>query len=604
MADQYVSMDNLRYLLFEVHDAQDLFQYDRYQDYDKDGVNIFLNSVKAFADKELFPFYKEMDDDPVRYEDGKIIVHPQIGVAMKKGGELGLIGSAFDYDHGGLQQPSMVHLAAYHILDTANNNVSGYMGLDEGAAKLIVSFASDELIEKYVPEMIAGNWGGTMCLTEPQAGSSLSDLVSSATPQEDGSYKITGQKIFISSGDHEYVDNTVHLLLARIDGAPSGTKGISLFIVPQKRITESGELEFNDVITAGDFQKMGQRGYATTHLSFGENEDCYGYLVGQEHQGLKYMFQMMNGARIAVGLHAASMATAAYYASLQYAKERPQGRRINNHGRKDVSKEQTLIMNHPDVRRMLLLQKSIVEGSMSLIMEASKYADLEKVATNDEEREKWNLLLEVLTPIVKTYPSEMGSVSISNGLQVLGGYGFCSDFPLQQYYRDIRITSIYEGTTGIQSLDLLGRKMTMRNGKGLKLLMGEIQQTLEAAMTYDDLKPYVKQLSNMLKVNERVLNHLLGFAMKGEHERFLSDATIYMELMSTNMIAWQWLKMATVAKEKLVVGDGEQTADFYESKIHCMKFFFKYELSKVPSLADILESEEVLTLMEEKELIS
>jgi butyryl-CoA dehydrogenase len=312
----------------------------------------------------------------------------------------------------------------------------------------------------------------------------------------------------------------------------------------------------------------------------------------------------MNGARIAVGLHAASMATAAYYASLQYAKERPQGRRINNHGRKDVSKEQTLIMNHPDVRRMLLLQKSIVEGSMSLIMEASKYADLEKVATNDEEREKWNLLLEVLTPIVKTYPSEMGSVSISNGLQVLGGYGFCSDFPLQQYYRDIRITSIYEGTTGIQSLDLLGRKMTMRNGKGLKLLMGEIQQTLEAAMTYDDLKPYVKQLSNMLKVNERVLNHLLGFAMKGEHERFLSDATIYMELMSTNMIAWQWLKMATVAKEKLVVGDGEQTADFYESKIHCMKFFFKYELSKVPSLADILESEEVLTLMEEKELIS
>ncbi|MEM1325411.1 MAG: acyl-CoA dehydrogenase [Bacteroidota bacterium] len=603
MADQYVSMDNLRHLLFEVHDAQDLFQYERYQDYDKDAVNIFLNSVKSFADKELFPYYQEMDADPVRYEDGKVIVHPQIGVAMKKGGELGLIGSAFDYDHGGLQQPTMVHLAAYHILDTANNNVSGYMGLDEGAAKLIVSFASDELIEKYVPEMIAGNWGGTMCLTEPQAGSSLSDVVTSATPQADGSYKIKGQKIFISAGDHEYVDNTVHLLLARIDGAPSGTKGISLFIVPQKRITESGEPEYNDVITAGDFQKMGQRGYATTHLVFGENEDCYGYLVGQEHHGLKYMFQMMNGARIAVGLHAASMATAAYHASLQYAKERPQGRRINNHGEKDVSKDQTLIINHPDVRRMLLLQKAIVEGSMSLIMEASKYADLEKVTTG-EEQEKWNLLLEVLTPIVKTYPSEMGSISISNGLQVLGGYGFCTDFPLQQYYRDIRITSIYEGTTGIQSLDLLGRKMTMRNGKGLKLLMAEIQQTLEAAATYDDLKPYVRQLTKMLKVNERVLTHLLGFAMKGEHERFLSDATIYMELMSTIMIAWQWLKMAAVAKQKLVVGDGEQTSDFYESKIHCMKFFFKYELSKVPSLADVLESDEVLTLTREKELIS
>lgn len=602
MANKYVSIENLKYWLFEVHGVQDLFQYERYQDYDEDSTTIFLNAVKAFADKELFPYFQEMDADPVRYEDGKIIVHPQIGVAMRKGGEMGLIGSVFDYDHGGLQQPSMIHSAAYHILDTANNNVSGYLGLDEGAAKLIVSFADEAIIEKYVPKMLAGEWGGTMCLTEPQAGSSLSDIVTTAYPQADGSYQIKGQKIFISAGDHEYVDNTVHLLLARIEGAPAGTKGISLFVVPKNRIKDDGSLESNDVITAGDFQKMGQRGYATTHLVFGENEDCYGYLVGQEHKGLKYMFQMMNGARIAVGLHAASMATAAYYASLQYAKERPQGRRINNHGAKDVSKEQTTIINHPDVRRMLLLQKAVVEGSMCLLMEVSKYADLEKV-TEGEERDKWNLLLEVLTPIAKTYPSEMGLTSISNGLQILGGYGFCNDFPLQQYYRDVRITSLYEGTTGIQSLDLLGRKMTMQNGKGVKLLMNEIQQTLEATMTYDDLKPYARQLMKALKTNQRILEHLLTFAQKGEHERFLSDATIYMEMMSTIVVAWQWLKMASVAKERLVVSDGDHTTEFYESKIHTMKFFFKYELTKVDSLASILESEDVLTLAEEKELI-
>ncbi|MEM6700630.1 MAG: acyl-CoA dehydrogenase, partial [Bacteroidota bacterium] len=472
-------------------------------------------------------------------------------------GEMGLIGSHFDYEHGGLQQPKMVHAAAYHILDCANNNVSGYLGLDEGAAKLITSFASDELIEQYVPKMIAGKWGGTMCLTEPQAGSSLSDVVTSATPQGDGTYKIKGQKIFISAGDHEYVENTIHLLLARIDGAPSGTKGISLFIVPKNRIKEDGSLESNDVITAGDFQKMGQRGYATTHLVFGESDDCTAYLVGEEHRGLKYMFQMMNGARIAVGLHATSMATAAYYASLQYAKERPQGRRISNAGQKDVSQEQTLIINHPDVRRMLLLQKAVVEGALSLVMEVARYEDLEKTSEG-EEKEKWNLLLEVLTPIAKTYPSEMGLTSISNGLQILGGYGFCTDFPLQQYYRDIRITSLYEGTTGIQSLDLLGRKMTLRNGKGLQLLVSEIQQTIEAAMTFDDLKPYAKKLIANLELNQKVLGFLIPFAMKGEHERFLSDATIFMDLMSTTVMAWQWLKLATVAKQKLVMGNGEQ----------------------------------------------
>ena len=308
--------------------------------------------------------------------------------------------------------------------------------------------------------MLSGKWGGTMCLTEPQAGSSLSDIVTKATPSKNGYYNISGQKIFISAGDSQYAENIVHLLLARVEGAPKGTKGISLFIVPKNRIKPDGSLEPNDVNSVADFQKMGQKGYCTTHLGFGDKEDCRGWLVGEENQGLKYMFMMMNAARIGVGRDASAIASAAYQASLQYANERPQGRKLTSDGKKNVEESQSLIIEHPDVRRMLLLQKAVVEGSMSLVLLAAKYYDLETTAQSKEEKYKYNSLLEMIIPVVKTYPSEAGSYSVNNGLQVLGGYGFCSDFILQQYYRDIRISAIYEGTTGIQSQDLLGRKDT------------------------------------------------------------------------------------------------------------------------------------------------
>ena len=300
-----------------------------------------------------------------------------------------------------------------------------YAGLTSGAAHLITSFGTKEQSETYVPKMLNGEWGGTMCLTEPQAGSSLSDITSAAVPQADGSYKITGQKIFISSGDHQCVDNIIHLFLARIEGAPAGTKGISLFIVPKNRIKADGSLESNDVKAAGDFQKLGQRANATAHLSFGEDDNCYGWLVGTENRGLAHMFQMMNGARIDVGLNGTSIASAAYYASLQYAQERPQGRKLSSGGQKDISQGQTLIINHPDVRRMLLLQKAVLEGALSLCMEAARLVDLQHVLEGEAKAEA-NLLLEILTPIVKTYPSEMGRVSVSTGLQILGGYGSVS----------------------------------------------------------------------------------------------------------------------------------------------------------------------------------
>ena len=273
MADRYIRMEEIKFLLHEVHSLEELLKHERFQDYDSESVDILLQSVKEFADVEMFPYIQEMDEKPARYEDGKIIVHPQIKTMMEHSGEMGLIGATFDKEDGGMQLPTMVDVLAHTIMESANNHMTGYIGLTAGAAHLIASFADQEIKDRFIPKMLEGKWGGTMALTEPQAGSSLSDITTSATPNDDGSYNIIGQKIFISGGDHEYSENFVHLTLVRIEGAPAGTKGISLFAIPKNRVKEDGSLEWNDVVTAADFQKMGQRGYCTTHLSFGENND-------------------------------------------------------------------------------------------------------------------------------------------------------------------------------------------------------------------------------------------------------------------------------------------------------------------------------------------
>jgi butyryl-CoA dehydrogenase len=312
------------------------------------------------------------------------------------------------------------------------------------------------------------------------------------------------------------------------------------------------------------------------------------------------MFQMMNGARIDVGLTAVSIASAAYHASLQYAKERPQGRRITT-GKKDANAPQTTIINHPDVRRMLHLQEAVVGGSVALLMTASTYKDKAEHGP-EEDRQKYHELLELLTPIAKTYPSEMGRVSINNGLQVLGGYGFCTDFPLEQLYRDVRITALYEGTTGIQSQDLLGRKVVMNNGAAMQHLTKEIISTIKQASNFDDLKPYAEQLKSASKELANTTQHLLTFAMKGDHERYIADATIYMEMMSNIVIAWQWLEMATVAKTALVNGKTVQSTSFYERQIHTMRFYFKYELPKIAACKHTLHSEDNLTIPEANEV--
>ncbi len=590
---RYTSMDFIRFLLFDVHHVESLFAYEKFSHLDSEQAWMIIESAKQFADQEMHPFFKIFDDNPATYDgNGGVKTHPQLKKIIRGAAAQSWIGGAAKFEHGGMQLPEMIFNTGHHIFQAANNSVQGYLGLSTGAADLITSFGNQKQIETYVPPIYEGRWQGTMALTEPQAGSSLSDIITTAKTTEKGYYLVKGQKIFISGGQHDAAENFVHLTLARIVGAPAGVKGISLFIIPKFRPTEDGSLFYNDVHCAGDFQKMGQRGYSTTHLSFGDNDDCQAYLVGEPHKGLTYMFQMMNGARISVGQCAASVAMAAYQASLQYCLERPQGRSASE---KDPTKAPTLIINHADVQRMLFTQKSIAEGSLSLALECSKLYD-QVHGTTGEEKENYLLLLEILTPIVKTYASEQGSRSASLAIQTLGGYGFTTDFPVQQHYRDLKIMSLYEGTTGIQSLDLLGRKVNLQNGKAVKLLMNSINNDLKVSIEFENLTPYANILADELKRMGNVLEHLSSYAMKGDVERYLSDATIFMEMAGYIIIAWQWLKMATIAAQKIRESNFKSNSlSFYQGKIHTMEFFFKYELPHSEACAKTLEDVNTLT---------
>lgn len=592
MNHNYIDLRTLKYFLFDLYTLEDLFELDYFSDHDRESMDLYIEAVKDLSDQALFPYFQEMDENPAHFKDNEVVVHEAVETMMRQAGDMGMIGATLDSEFDGLQTPLMVHTAIAYIQDAANNHLPGYWGLTLGAAELIIHFGDQKLKDQYVPKMLSGDWGGTMCLTEPEAGSSLSDLVTTAYATDQDYYHIRGQKIFISGGDHTFNENFVHLVLARIEGAPQGTKGISLFVVPKNRPAEDGLLVSNDVITAGDFQKLGQKGYCTTHLVFGEQEDCRGWLVGRPNEGLKYMFKMMNGARIAVGRGAAAIAMAAYQASLQYALERAQGRPVNQTGQKDPNTEQTLIINHADVRRMLLFQKSVVEGSLALVLKASKYEDWARQMKDPQPKEKYSLLVEFLTPIVKTYPSEMGFLAVSNGLQVLGGYGYTSEYILQQYLRDIRIFSIYEGTTGIQAIDLLGRKMLIQEGRGFKYYCEEIGQVIAKAKE-STFSNEADQLQESLQTLQQTFMFLQTYLKDRNFESYLADANLFLEMAGHVTIAWLWLEIALDAHSKKPMAD-----PFYENKIHTMHFYFAYELPKILSLNKSILSSQGLTIGE------
>jgi len=587
MGDKFYNREHLNFILFDVLKAESVTQYEYFSDHDKEGLQMYLDATDQFAKEYLFPHLVEMDRKQPELVDGRIRVHAAHKDIMRISGENGWISVLANKEVGGLQMPSVFTTAASFILGAANYSGCVFAGLTIGAAHLIEAFADKKYHDVYLPKMFGGEWQGTMALTEPGAGSSLSDVVTTAEKQDDGTYKIVGQKIFISCGDSDAVDNVVHLLLARVKGAPAGTKGISMFIVPRERIKEDGTLEYNDVTSIGVYHKMGYKGAPIAHLSFGENNDCKAWLVGEENKGLSYMFQMMNEARISVGLHATSISSASYYASLKYANERLQGRSI---AEKNPEMPQVPIITHADVKRMLLFQKTFIDGALCLELQCSYFADMERV-TEGDEKEKYNLMLELLTPVAKSYPAEMSNLSTSTSLQIFGGYGFTKDFIAEQYYRETRIHTLHEGTTAIHGMDLLGRKVMMKNGKAVMLLMQEVMSDISKAKKYDNTKAHAETLEKQLGKLQELSMHLMGVAQKEGVEAYLSDATLYLELFGILVLGWQWIKMVNTCNENSSIDK-----QFADSKFLCFNYFFEYELPKAQALFIRLKSTNRVTV--------
>jgi alkylation response protein AidB-like acyl-CoA dehydrogenase len=600
MASKFFSERNLRFLLYEVFDVVSLTQYDYYKEYDGRTFDMVLKAAMELAEGLLGPIFQEMDKNPPEFVDDQIKVHPSVRKFMEESGQGGWIGIDMPFEWGGQQLPRMLTLVCRFIFCSANYSAAVYPDLTAGAARLILTFGKGEMKKTYLPKMLAGKWQGPMALTEPEAGSSLSDITTIAEPTESGYYKMKGQKVFISAGDHDAGENVIHLMLAKIIGAPAGVKGVSLFVVPKKRIDENGQLMFNDVVTSGIFHKLGYRGCPIAQLSIGDNDDCRGYLVGEPNKGLLQMFQMMNEARIGVGAGATAIASAAYYTALDYSKKRLQGRRLST---KDPTLPQIPIIEHPDVKRMLLFQRSIVEGSLALLIQCGKYADLATVL-NGEAKEKNELLLDLLTPVAKSYPSETGLLSISQGLQCLGGSGYCDDYPIEQYYRDARIHPIHEGTTGIQGLDLLGRKVLMSHGKAYKLYLEEVQGTIRGAVEFEELQSYAEKLKQSLEMLQEVTAHLVEVGKKGTPELFLADATLYLEFFGIISVAWQWLVQATAIPRALRSSQSEVETNFYNGKFFAFRYFFEYELPKIEGLAKRLMKSDGLTVEIKPDLFS
>ncbi len=583
MNTRFYSRQTLRFLLDEVHDFDRLLRLPRYAMHDRGSLDMMLDATDKLATEALLPLLREMDRVEPQWVEGRIRVNPAMRKLLAQFGEGGWISAMAPLEDGGMQVPVTMSNIFLFVFGAANYSAAAFPYLSAGAANLIISFGSAEQRARLLPEMFSGRWQGTMALTEPDAGSSLSDLKTTAFPHKDGSYRIQGQKIYISAGDHDAVDNVVHLMLARIEGAPAGIKGISLFAVQRERF-ENGNWVSNDLQCAGVYHKMGYKGAPIAHLIMGEKGDCQAELLGEPNQGLRYMFQMMNEARLAVGLNAMSIASAAYYASRQYCAERRQGRPLSA---KDPLSEPVLIEQHADVRRMLLFQKSIVEGCLSLLMQCGIWADMERDGSSAEAAQA-SRLLDLLTPVAKSYPAEMGIQSVSAGLQCLGGAGYCADYILEQFYREARIHPIHEGTTGIHGMDLLGRKVARDQGAALAELLVLMEKDARLAEQHDDLKKPAQALRHTAKKLGECTQKLAVLAISEGPEAFLADATLYLEALGILSVAWQWLRMGTAAAGK--------REDFYRGKVATMHYFFEYELPKCEGLFIRLNSSNRVSL--------
>ena len=574
------------FLLYDVLDVLSLTALPYFADHGRETFDPFLASTRRLARDVLFPAYRAMDEAPPRFEGGAVTVHPRMREIYPQLSALGLQSASRPAAVGGQQLPLVVSTLASAYLMAANASAYGYVGLSAGAAHLLEAFGSEELRSRYMEPLYEGRWTGTMALTEPGAGSSLSDVRTRATPTEEGHHLLSGAKIFISGGDHDLTENIVHMTLARIDGAPAGIKGVSLFAVPKKRVVAGG-LVPNDVGVAGVIHKIGWRGLPSLALSLGEGGDCRGWLVGEANRGISYMFQMMNEARIMVGVNGVATASVAFHEALAYAEGRPQGRLFEQ---RDPATPQVPIIAHADVRRMLLRQKAIVEGGLALVAQTALFSDLAAHATDGATRARAALLLDLLTPVAKSFPAERGFEANALALQVHGGYGYSSEYLPEAWLRDQKLNSIHEGTTGIQGMDLLGRKAIAGGGAALAHLGEEIAKTATRARTARvDERLTASVLASFAEVRALTMT-LAEKGARGEVLAMMLHSTDYLELFSILVVGWQWLAMAAAATALEAKSDEERA--FARGKLRAAEYWIFTETPRLEALVALCRSGE------------
>jgi alkylation response protein AidB-like acyl-CoA dehydrogenase len=598
---------------FLLHDwlaTTSLTERERFSDHSRETFDAVLDTCERIAREKYAPFNRLVDTQEPHFDGEKVILPQATHDAYKAYAESGMLSAAQDYAMGGMQLPYSVEAAATAFFACASVSIGSGM-LTTGNANLLMAHGTAAQKDVFSKNEFSGRWAGTMCLSEPQAGSSLSDVATRAVPDGDdfasdalgARYRLKGNKMWISSGEHEMTENIIHLVLAKIPDADGklvpGTRGISLFIVPKKMVNAQGELTGvrNDVALAGLNHKLGWRGTTNTLLNFGEGKfpvgdagpygkgaGAVGYLVGQPGKGLQCMFHMMNEARIGVGIAATMLGLAGYYASLDYAKNRPQGRPMGAGG-KDAAQPQTRIIEHADVKRMLLAQKSYGEGALALELYCARLVD-EHHTAGGQKADEARLLLEVLTPIAKSWPSEWCLEANSLAIQVHGGYGYTRDFPVEQYWRDNRLNMIHEGTHGIQALDLLGRKVLMEEGRGMQLLAARMSATMARACAIPALAAHASALGKAL---QDVGNATKGAWSTGNPNDALANAVPYLQAFGHTVLAWIWLDVCTAALQ----ADPELTQLATQGRLGCTQFFFHYELPKIGAWLGVVQSRDL-----------
>ena len=572
MAQVIADRRDVDFVLFEQLGVDQLSQNEVFAEFNRKTIELIVSEARNLAVKEILPTQKDGDQIGCRFENGTVTVPESFQRAYQLFIEGEWLAMPEDPEYGGQGMPRSVAMAASDFFNAANYSFMMYPGLTHGAALLVEAFGTPEVKKTFLKNMFTGKWTGTMLLTEPEAGSDVGRLTTSAVKNEDGTYSITGNKIFISSGEHDLTENIIHPVLARIEGAPQGTKGISLFLVPKIWVNADGSLgEPNDVVCTGIEEKMGIHGNATCSLTLGGKGKCRGYLLGEENKGMRAMFLMMNEARLLVGMQAMACASASYMNAVNYARERVQGRNLLQMMENDAPS--VPIVQHPDVRRMLISMKSYLEGMRSLLYYVGYLSDRKGLTADENEKVKYQGMIDLLIPICKGYVTDRAFDVCNSGVQVYGGYGYIREFPQEQLVRDCRITMIYEGTNGIQAMDLLGRKLGLNQGKPIMDLMAEIQGVIARAKEFEQLKPLCGKLGAALNRLAEVAMHLGAAAMSPQVLTAFAFAHPFLEASGDVVMAWMLLWRATVAAAQLNNGAKKKDAKFYEGQIKSAEYF-------------------------------